>query len=61
MKIKRTLTETLDIPDDLTIEEAAQLLQNPPPEAVDVDDDGDVDESDNDADGGDDDQEDDSA
>lgn len=39
MKIKRTVTETLDIPDDLSIEDAAHLLQNPMPEEPDEDDD----------------------
>jgi hypothetical protein len=39
MKIKRTVTETLDIPDGLSIEDAAQLLQNPAPEELDHDDD----------------------
>jgi hypothetical protein len=58
MKIKRTFTETLDIPDDLSLEEAAILLQNP---GAQDDDDLDGEDDDDDLDGEDDDYMDDAA
>jgi hypothetical protein len=60
MKIKRTFTETLDIPDDLSLEEAAILLQNPGAQDDDDDLDGE-DDDDDDLDGEDDDYMDDAA
>ena len=55
MKIKRTVTETLDIPDELPLEDAALLLQNPAVADEDdgLDDDGEDDDLDDEDDGGD--------
>ncbi len=50
MKIKRSIVETIEVPDDVELEDAMALLSNPPGDEGGDDGDGEFDDDDSDSD-----------